>query len=89
MSLALLDIAEGVICSVVMSVGQFSLQLRFQAELLSTGNDGLRNQLEFDARQFVALLQILDLHELEQRIRHLFDNVGQPGPTSCVCKEDP
>eukprot|EP00435_Cladocopium_sp_Y103_P058726 s755_g20.t1 len=43
-----------------------------QAELLSTGNDGLRNQLEFDARQFVALLQSCahlerQLAELRQR----------------------
>lgn len=43
-----------------------------QAELLSTGNDGLRNQLEFDARQFVALLQSCahlerQLAELQQR----------------------
>ena len=49
-----------------------------QAELLSTGNDGLRNQLEFDVRQFVALLQILDLNKLEQRIQHFLGNVGQP-----------
>ena len=33
--------------------------IKSQAELLRTGNDGLRNQLEFDARQFVALLQTL------------------------------
>lgn len=43
-----------------------------QAELLNTGNDGLRNQLEFDARQFVALLQSCahlerQLAELQQR----------------------
>ena len=60
-----------------------------QAELLSTGNDGLRNQLEFDARQFVALLQILDLNELEQRIQQYSTFFRQCGPTSRVCTEDP
>ena len=36
-----------------------SLSFVSQVELFSTGNVDLRHQLDFDARQFVALLQLL------------------------------